>query len=258
MNKPHPAGKRLHADDNLIWGLHTVEEVLETAPRTVVQIYVDKTRRNPKLQVLIDLARDKGVKIRFEDGLRIEGEGRYNHQGVAARVQPVATLDEGAFLERVQAVDGPPFIVALDCIQDPHNLGAILRSAAAAGVHGVVIPHDRSAPLSGTVAKISAGALAHLDVCTVTNMANFLKALKEMGVWVYGTVKDDGQVIHDTDMTGGVCLVIGNEEKGLRPLVLKQCDFAVTIPMVGKLDSLNASVAAGIAMFEVVRQRAGA
>ncbi len=249
--------KRLQAGDDLIWGIHTVTETLERSPRTIDELYVIKGKGGVKLQAVIDLARAAGVKVRFETTLEISGEGRINHQGVAARVQPTETVDEVDFLARLRDVAGAPFVLALDCIQDPHNLGAILRSAAAAGVHGVVMPRDRSAPLTGVVAKIAAGALAHLDVCIVTNLATFLDKLKETGVWIYGTVKDDGQVIHDTDLTGGVCLVIGNEEKGLRPLVRKCCDFAVTIPMPGELDSLNASVAAGIAMFEVVRQRAG-
>ncbi|MBC8422524.1 23S rRNA (guanosine(2251)-2'-O)-methyltransferase RlmB [bacterium] len=255
MSDKKSRNKRLQAGDDLIWGVHTVTETLERAPRTLTEIIVAKGRGGAKLQAVIDLARVAGVRVRFVDGLEIDGPGRINHQGLAARVQPAETLDEGALLERIRDIDVPPFVLALDCIQDPHNLGAILRSAAAAGVHGVVLTRDRSAPLSGTVAKIAAGALAHLDVCTVTNLATFLGQLKEAGLWIYGTVKDDGQSIHDTDLGGGVCLVIGNEEKGLRPLVRKSCDFAVTIPMPGALDSLNASVAAGIALFEVVRQR---
>ncbi len=254
---PERKVKRLQADETLIWGLHTVTEAVERSPRTIDEIYVIKGKGGDKLQTLIDLARAADVRVRFETGLAIAGEGRINHQGVAARVQPVATLDEDTFLQRVNNLVETPFILALDCIQDPHNFGAILRSAAAAGVHGVVVPRDRSASLTGVVAKISAGALSHLDVCTVTNLANVLDKLKEAGVWIYGTVKDGGEAIHDVDLSDGVCLVIGNEEKGLRPLVRKRCDFAVTIPMPGELDSLNASVAAGIAMFEVVRQRRG-
>jgi len=254
---PERKVKRLQADETLIWGLHTVTEALERAPRTIDEIYVIKGKGGDKLQTVIDLARAADIRVRFEAGLAIAGEGRINHQGVAARVQPVETLDEDTFLQRIGALDETPFVLALDCIQDPHNFGAILRSAAAAGVHGVVVPRDRSASLTGVVAKISAGALSHLDVCTVTNLANVLDKLKKAGVWIYGTVKDDGETIHDVDLSGGVCLVIGNEEKGLRPLVRKRCDFTVTIPMPGELDSLNASVAAGIALFEVVRQRRG-
>jgi len=249
--------KRLQADDGLIWGVHTVVEALERAPRTVAEIHVVKGRGGAKLQDVIDRARAAGAKVRFVDRLEIEGAGRVNHQGVAARVRPAEALDEATFLARIGGLDGAPFVLALDCIQDPHNLGAILRSAAAAGVHGVVMPRDRSAPLTGTVAKVSAGALAHLDLCVVTNLATFLGKLKEAGLWIHGTVKTGGRPIHEADLGDGVCLVIGNEEKGIRPLVLKRCDFAVTIPMPGALDSLNASVAAGIAMFEVVRQRGG-
>ena len=251
---PERRPKRLIADETLIWGVHPVTEALERDPARVGVIHVVKGRGGDKLQALIDLARAAGVKVRFEDELRIEGEERINHQGVAARVHPVTTLDETEFVDKVRTLDAP-FLLALDCIQDPHNLGAILRSAAAAGADGVLMPRDRSAPLTGTVAKIAAGALDHLDVCIVTNLASAIDRLKDAGVWSYATVKDGGAPIHDTDLRGGVCLVIGNEEKGVRPLVLKRCDGAVTIPMPGKLDSLNASVAAGVALFEVVRQR---
>ncbi len=252
-----PEGRRLQANENLIWGIHPVSALLEQSPRAINEIYIVKGRPNPKIQEIIDSCRSLGVKIRFEKSLSIKGEtgGHVNHQGVAARTNATETLSEEAFLAHLRQEEHPAFVLALDSIQDPHNLGAILRSAAAAGVSGIILPRDRSAPLGGTTAKIAAGALAHLAICVVTNLATFLQKLQKENIWLYGTVKDGGTSIFQTDLSGPVCLVIGNEEKGLRPLVAKQCDFKVTIPMQGSLDSLNASVAAGITLFEVVRQR---
>ncbi len=253
-----PKGKHLQANENLVWGIHPVWALLEQAPATINEIYISKGRPNQKIQEIIELCRSEGIKIRFETSLDISSEtgGRVNHQGVAARTRATETLSEEAFLALIRKESRPPFLLALDSIQDPHNMGAILRSAAAAGVTGIILPKDRSAPLGGTTAKIAAGALAHLAICLVTNLATFLQKLQKENIWLYGTVKEGGTPVFQTDLTGAVCLVIGNEEKGLRPLVAKQCDFSVTIPMPGSLDSLNASVAAGISLFEVVRQRA--
>lgn len=252
-----PQGKRIQANENLVWGIHPVAALLEQSPRTINEIYIVKGRPNPKIQDIIDQCRSQGIKIRFEKSLSITGEtgGHVNHQGVAARTRATETLNEEEFLALLQNSKETPFLLALDSIQDPHNLGAILRSAAAAGVNGIILPKDRSAPLGGTTAKIAAGALAHLNICVVTNLATFLQKLQKENIWLYCTMKDDATSIFKTDLRGAVCLVIGNEEKGVRPLVAKQCDFKVTIPMQGSLDSLNASVAAGISLFEVVRQR---
>ncbi|MFH1215274.1 MAG: 23S rRNA (guanosine(2251)-2'-O)-methyltransferase RlmB [Pseudomonadota bacterium] len=244
------------AEDNLVWGIHPVHELLVTRPRSVHEIIIQKGKTGAKLQEIIELARVEGIKIKFSTDFRMAGSKQMNHQGIIAKVASFETLDEDAFLALLEQ-HAPPFVLALDSIQDPHNLGAIIRSASAAGVTGLIVPKDRSAPLSGTVAKISAGALAYLPVCQVTNLARMLQKLKEMGVWTYGTVKNGGNSIYRTKFSGAVCLVIGGEEKGIRPLIEEQCDFKVTIPMQRDLDSLNASVAAGVVMFEIVRQKTG-
>ena len=252
--------RKIKASENVIWGIHPITELLENDPKSITEIFIDKAKSSGKIQAIIDLAREKRVRVRFEASLDIntldntENTEPIRHQGVVAKTIPIGPLSEDDFLTNLANIK-EPFLLALDSIQDPHNLGAILRSAAASGVNGVILPKDRSAPLGGTAAKVSAGALPHLKICLVTNLAEFLKKLKQESVWIYGTVKDSGQIIHQTNLTGSVCLVIGNEEKGIRPLVAKQCDQLITIPMPGKLDSLNASVAAGITMFEVVRQR---
>jgi 23S rRNA (guanosine2251-2'-O)-methyltransferase len=175
-------------------------------------------------------------------------------QGVSARITlPVLTLDE--LLGKLKNISGPPLLLALDSIQDPHNLGAIIRSAVAAGVNGLILPKDRSASITGTVIKVSAGAAFHLDICRVTNLVSSFKVLKDEGIWIFGTAKDSSQAVYETDLTVPACLVIGSEGKGLRPLVAEHCDIYISIPMQGSLDSLNASVAAGIILFETVRQR---
>lgn len=252
-------GKRFNDSEFITWGIHPVMELLQQSPQTIAEIYILKGKKQSKIQEIIDLAKNKGVRVKFEEDFFIASEdgNKCNHQGVIAKTMAVATVDEQSFLASLEQSATPPLLLALDSIQDPHNLGAILRSAAAAGVTGVIIPKDRAAPLGGTVQKIAAGALAHLQITMVTNLSNFLQMLQHYNIWNYGTVKDGGQSIYSVDLTGPVCIVIGNEEKGIRPLVAKQCDFKISIPMQGKLDSLNASVAAGITLFEVVRQRAG-
>lgn len=241
-------------EDQLVWGIHPVYELLAARPRSIHEILILKGKTSTKLQAIIDLARNEQVKVKFTPQFRLAGSRQMNHQGVIARIMPFATLSEETFLSLLSASE-TPFVLALDSIQDPHNLGAIIRSASAAGVTGLIVPKDRSAPLSGTVAKISAGALAHLPVCQSTNLVRMLQKLKEMGIWIHGTIKEGGVSIHAADFAGPLCLVIGGEEKGIRPLVKEQCDFKVTIPMQREIDSLNASVAAGIILFEIVRQK---
>jgi 23S rRNA (guanosine2251-2'-O)-methyltransferase len=243
-------------DDQLVWGIHPVYELLAARPRSIHEILIEKGKTSRKLQAIIDLARTEQVKVKFTPQFRIAGSRQMNHQGVIARIMPFETMSEEDFLHLLSS-DKKPFVLALDSIQDPHNLGAIIRTASAAGVSGLVVPKDRSAPLSGTVAKISAGALTHLPVCQSTNLVRMLQKLKELGIWIYGAVKEGGVSIYRSDFAGPLCLVIGGEEKGIRPLVQEQCDFKVTIPMQRELDSLNASVAAGIMLFEIVRQKNG-
>ncbi len=242
------------AQDNLVWGIHPVHELLSVRPRSVHEVQIQQTKGGKKLQAIIDLARQQKVKVKFTEQFRVPGSNQINHQGVIARVMEHETLTEATFFALIEKTD-TPFLLALDSIQDPHNLGAIIRSASAAGVHGLILPKDRCAPISGTVAKIAAGALEHLPICQTTNLVRTLQKLKETGVWIYGTIKEGGSSIYETDFNGPVCLVIGSEQKGIRPLVKEQCDFRTTIPMQGELDSLNASVAAAVIMFEIVRQK---
>ena len=242
----------------LLWGVHPVLEMLRDNPQGVSEITIHRSKSGPRIQEIIDLARGAQIKLRFDTPRGKDRAGDSDgvgRQGVIARVLPFVLLSLDDLIERLRSVGGTPLLLALDTIQDPHNLGAIIRTALAAGVHGVIITRDRSAPLTGTVAKASAGAVAHLDICRVTNLATSLKRLKKEGIWIFGTVKDGPLTIHRAEFSRPLCLVVGGEGKGIRPLVREQCDYLVTIPMQGGLDSLNSSVAAAVALFEIVRQR---
>ncbi len=241
-------------DSEIIYGIHPVLEALRLRPEGVLEIVVQETKAGGKTQAVLDLAREKRRPIRFAARLPDPARGQaVIHQGVMARLAPLPTLALEELLLRIRGRNAP-LLVALDSIQDPHNLGAIIRSAVAAGAVGIILPRDRTAPLSGTAVKASAGAVSHVDICRVTNLARALEQVKEAGFWIFGTDGQAPQTIYEVDLKGSVCLVIGGEGKGVRPLVREHCDFLVSIPMQGSLDSLNASVAAGIVFFERVRQ----
>ncbi len=252
--------KRFTAQDDLLWGVHPVLECLQQHPEQIVEVFIQQERRGDKIEAIIALARQRGLRLRFVEALKITGEnsGQIRHQGVIARTTEAGLLDFADFSSRLrQRIEqGKPCrIVVLDSLQDPHNVGAIIRSALAAGAAGVLTTRERSAPLGGTAAKSAAGAMAHIDICQVTNLVTALSSLKELGFWVFGAVKDEAaQSLYQTDLTVPACLVVGAEGKGIRPLVKKECDLLLSIPMHGELDSLNSSVAAGIFLFETMRQ----
>ncbi|WP_417910932.1 23S rRNA (guanosine(2251)-2'-O)-methyltransferase RlmB [Candidatus Electronema sp. PJ] len=249
--KKRPAPKPVEEpDDSLLWGINAVAEALRSNPRSLCEIMIEKGRAGGRLQEIIDAARIAEVRIRFVDLERMGLPRDCRHQGIVARQTEAQLMS----LPELLATE-PQRILLLDSIQDPRNLGSILRSALAAGFQAVVLTSERSAPLTGTVARTSAGAVAHLHIARVVNLAEALRQLKEHGFWIYGAVAEPQvQSIYQTDFSGKVGLVIGSEGKGIRPLVRKGCDFLVTIPMPGEFNSLNASVAAALIMFEVVRQ----
>ena len=263
-NNPHSektVPRSHHKAETLIWGIHAVEEALRACPQAVREIIVAKDKLGRKLEGILELAQKSSIHVRTQSGKMETGYGKPDEppehkssQGAWARITlPNPTLDE--FLVKLKDISGPPLILALDSIQDPHNLGAIIRSAVAAGVNGIILPKDRSAPVTGTVIKVSAGSVFHIDICRVTNLVSSFQLLKKKGIWIFGTAKDASQLIFDADLTVPACLVIGSEGKGLRPLVANHCDLNIAIPIHSSLDSLNASVAAGIILFEIVRQR---
>jgi 23S rRNA (guanosine2251-2'-O)-methyltransferase len=251
-SKP-PCKTEAEVDENLLWGINAVAEALRGRPRSLSEVLIEKGRAGSRLQEIIDTARAAGVRLRFVDFARTGLPKHCKHQGVAARQTEAELLP----LAELLAAE-PERILLLDSIQDPRNLGSILRSALAAGFRSVILTSERSAPLSGTAARASAGAIAHLRLARVVNLADALRQLKEQGWWIYGAVAEpEAQSIYQTDFNGKIGLVIGSEGKGIRPLVRKLCDHLVTIPMPGAFNSLNASVAAALIMFETVRQRAG-
>jgi len=255
-------GARAHLrEEHLIWGIHPLQEALKACPQAIKEVIVETDRPGTRLEQIIGQAQKHAIpvntlraKSKTDFGIPDKFSQHERSQGIAARISiPYLTIDE--LLEKLNQVSGPPLLLALDSIQDPHNLGAIIRSAAAAGVNGIILPKDRSAQITGTVIKISAGSVFHMNICRVTNLVHSFKVLKEKGIWIFGATKDASRTIYDADLQVPACLVIGNEEKGLRHLVAENCDMIISIPMQGSLDSLNASVAAGIILFETVRQR---
>lgn len=239
--------------DNQICGVHAVYEALLAGTPPIEKIYIGRETRSPRLQEVIDLARRRGVPLLREDRAVLDRLApRTSHQGIVAACGEYSYSNPDV-LFRAKT----PCIVVLDGVEDPHNLGAVIRTAEASHASGVVVPERHSAPLSATVAKASAGALAHVPVVRAGNLVNFLDGLKEKGVWIVGVDAAGEQLWTEFDFKVPVALVFGGEHRGLRRLVREHCDAVVRLPMLGKVESLNVSVTAGIVLYEVLRQRSG-
>lgn len=241
---------------DLIWGIHPVLEALRSGA-AIERIYIGEGRRGGGMQDIISEANARRIDVRFEPQERLTKRvsGHASHQGVVAVSVSFEYAPFESLLAAAQERREPPFLLALDQIQDPHNFGAIARSAECAGAHGIIIPKRKSVDVTPTVMKASAGATAHLPICRVTNLAESLKALKEHGLWVVGAADQAKQPFTEADLTMPLVLVIGNEGEGLRRLVAETCDFMLSIPLYGRVSSLNASVASALLAFEVRRQR---
>lgn len=249
----------------VLFGFHAVGVRLKTAPKSIVEIYFEPTRRDARMRQFIEKANEAGVRLIEADGMRLAKLcGGHGHQGVAARVQELAqvhSLDE--LLEQLEAsqADKPaaereaPLILVLDGVTDPHNLGACLRVADGAGVHAVIAPKDHAAGINATVAKVASGAAETVPYFMVTNLARTLNELKERNIWIIGTSDVAPKTIYQADLKGPVALVLGAEGEGMRQLTAKTCDELVSIPMRGAVESLNVSVASGVCLYEAVRQR---
>lgn len=237
-------------------GIHAVETAMAGGSGHVVRILADRRRRDTRLARLVEHAERAGIAVErtSSDALETRVPG-VRHQGVCAEVRGHEVLDDGALRAYLGALDRPPLILALDGVQDPHNLGACLRSAAAVGVDAVVIPRDRAARLTPTVERTAAGATELVTLAAVTNLGRTLAGLKEDGCWVVGTAGDAEVSLYRADLTGALVLVMGGEEKGLRPRTRAACDRLVSIPLHGPVESLNVSVATGVGLFEAMRQR---
>lgn len=239
-------------DEQIIYGRNAVTEALRSG-KTVDTVYIQKTAKG--LGGIIALAKESGAVVKDAgDDKLAELSGGGKHGGVAAVLAAAEYASVQQLLDIAKERGEPPFLIIADEIQDPHNLGAIIRTAEAAGAHGVIIPKRRSAGLTATVFKTSAGAASWLRVARVSNLPDTIKELKKAGIWVYGA-EADGEPFYKADLSGPVALVIGSEGFGLGRLVRDSCDMILSIDMYGKVNSLNASVSAGILMYEVVRHR---
>lgn len=245
------------AATQVLAGFHAVTSRLRHAPGTIRDVYVDAQRRDARMQALIDHARQAGRPVHPVDAERLAGLARgTRHQGVVALAEPIklaADLDEV-----LDGVQGAPLLLILDGITDPHNLGACLRTADAAGVHAVIAPRDRAVGINSTVQRVACGAADTVPYLTVTNLARTMRSLKERGIWLVGAAGEAEQSIYQADLTGPLALVMGAEDTGLRRLTREECDFLVRIPMRGHVESLNVSVATGVVLFEALRQRGAA
>ena len=241
--------------DGIIEGRNAVTEALR-AGTPIDKIFLARGEADSALAHIAAAARDKGIVVVECDRKKLDFMSRtHSHQGVIAQaaVREYASVDD--ILNAAREKGEPPLIVVCDELSDPHNLGAVIRTAECAGAHGVIIPKRRSAGLTAVVAKTSAGAVSHIPVARVPNLPALLKELKDEGVWVFGTAADGDRVLYDADLKGPTAIVIGSEGDGMGRLVRETCDFLVRIPMKGKLNSLNASAAAAILLYEAVRQR---
>ena len=260
MNKRPPLRRSAPVEtenDGVIEGRNAVIEALR-AGVAIDKIFLMKGETDSALGHIASAAREKGIVVVDADRRKLDGMSRtHSHQGVIAlaAVREYATVDD--ILNAAREKGEPPLIVVCDELSDPHNLGAVIRTADAAGAHGVIIPKRRSAGLTAVVAKTSAGAVAHVPVARVANLPSLLKELKEAGVWVFGTAMNGSTSLYQADLKGPAAIVIGSEGEGMGRLVTENCDFTVSIPMFGKINSLNASAAAAVLLYEAVRQRTG-
>lgn len=243
------------ADLRLIYGFHAVTSRIRQNPDGVLEIYLQAQRQDPRMRELAKLAETNGVRIIPVDAKRLDGmAGNARHQGVAARVDASRRVQH---LEDVlDTLSEPPLLLVLDGVQDPHNLGACLRSADAFGVHAVIAPKDRAVGITATVEKVACGAAETVPYITVTNLARTLRELQERDIWVVGAAGDAEQDLNSFKHSRSLAWVLGAEGEGLRRLTRETCDELVRIPMLGSVESLNVSVSAGICLFEARRQRA--
>lgn len=243
--------------DGVIEGRNAVVEALR-AGTTIDKIYIARGEVDAALGHIASTARDKGVVVVEADRRKLDYMSRtHAHQGVIAMAAVREYADVDDILNAAKEKGEPPLIVVCDELSDPHNLGAVIRTAECAGAHGIIIPKRRSAGLTAIVAKTSAGAVAHVPVARVPNITALLKELKDEGLWIFGSAADGTTPLYQADLKGPAAIVIGSEGDGMGRLVTEQCDFTVSIPMRGKLNSLNASAAAAILLYEAVRQRLG-
>lgn len=246
------------SNKQFIFGIHSVEGLLQNQPERIIRLCVHQDRSDKKMQALLQLARQIGVPIDHASKHELDRMSHdANHQGIIAFCEKARAYSESDLKSLLENLDVPPFVLILDGVQDPHNLGACFRSADAAGVNIIIAPKDKSVGMTPVVSKVASGAAEAIPFVQVTNLVRAMEILKEMGIWIYGAAGEATQSLYQTDLKGAVAIVLGAEGSGLRRLTREHCDVLLKIPMQGSVSSLNVSVATGIFLFEVVRQRQG-
>jgi 23S rRNA (guanosine2251-2'-O)-methyltransferase len=244
------------SETSVIFGLHAVRTLLQQRPERAALLLLQKGRDDARMQELVRLAENKSIKTEWRDQKELDRlAGSERHQCACLQIRSVGVLGEGALDDLLDTATTAPLLLVLDGVQDPHNLGACMRTADAAGVAAVIVPKDRAAGLSATVRKVASGAAESVPLIQVTNLARTLRWLKEREVWIVGTDDQAEHSLYGAKLTGPLAIVLGAEGTGLRRLTRESCDALVSIPMRGIVESLNVSVAAGVLLYEAVRQR---
>lgn len=246
----------MSANKQYVFGLHAVQALIENHPERIVRLLALQDRTDKKLAAVLRIARENNIAVEYASRAELDRmvhEG--NHQGIAALCAKAPTYNENDLKALLENLTEPPFLLILDSVQDPHNLGACFRSADAAGVHAIIAPKDKAAGITPVVSKVASGAAETVPFIQVTNLARAIEQIKEMGIWVYGAAGEAEQSLFQAKLTGPIAIVMGAEGEGLRRLTRETCDVLLKIPMQGSVSSLNVSVATGVFLFEVLRQR---
>jgi 23S rRNA (guanosine2251-2'-O)-methyltransferase len=243
-------------EEGIVFGLHAVKSLLKQRPQGATRLIVQKGRDDERVAEILKLARAANVPVDSRDTKELDRlSGAERHQGVCLYMKPAGVLGEGALDDLLDKLSDPPFLLILDGVQDPHNLGACLRTADAVGVTAVIVPRDRAAGLSPVVRKVASGAAEMVPLIQVTNLSRTLKTLKDRDIWVVGTDDEAEKTVYDMNLKGPLAVVLGAEGPGLRRLTKENCDVLTKIPMLGGVESLNVSVATGVVLYEALRQR---
>jgi 23S rRNA (guanosine2251-2'-O)-methyltransferase len=244
------------SEKSLIFGLHAVQALLTNGSKRIVRLLLLKERHDQKIQTIIELATEQHIPIEYVPRQELDRLAHHeNHQGLIAYCRKANVYSENDLEALLDSISGSVLLLILDGVQDPHNLGACLRSADAAGVHAVIAPKDKSVGLTPTVAKVASGAAETIPFIQVTNLARTMRFLQDRNIWIYGAAAEAEKSLYQTDLKGSIAFVLGAEGSGLRRLTREHCDVLLNIPMQGAVSSLNVSVATGIFLFEAVRQR---
>jgi 23S rRNA (guanosine2251-2'-O)-methyltransferase len=240
-------------------GFHAIQTVLDWQPQRITGVWVDKSRHDARMTALLEQLERNGIAFQQTDKNTLDRLSKSsNHQGILAELNVASMRTDNDLLTDLDNNQKPPLLLVLDQVQDPHNFGACLRTADATGVDGVIIAKDNSVGFTTTVLKTSSGAFDFVPVYQVTNLRRTIKAIQDKGIWIVGASGDSKQSVYDADLTGGLAVVMGSESTGMRRLTREACDFLVNIPMLGRVESLNVSVATGVVLYEAVRQRQSA